>query len=125
MSLTDQQALDGVRKWIERPDATRCFDQFAGQCVYRRPDGNRCAIGGLLFGLIEEDSGVWEDESGVDTLIDLYPDAEFVLQGVDLGLLSAMQQAHDRQYGAADGGWQQGALKALEEIAQQYELVWQ
>ena len=44
---TLQEAYDTIVDWFEQPEHDRSVDD-KGICVYRGPNGNRCAVGVLL-----------------------------------------------------------------------------
>lgn len=83
LGLMDQGAISGA------PDGGFL------QCQYLALDGNRCAIG-MLFDVNSDILGELRDcDLNVRAMLNGYPEAKAALEGVDEGLLWAMQIAHD------------------------------
>lgn len=109
--MTNQEAYDGVMKWLTRPNAKRCSTApgLGAQCVYYDPiTENRCAIGGHLpldiakrlkkaaigiQGILNESEDDLYDVENLD--LELIPFIKDYYDGVDVGLLDSLQRMHD------------------------------
>lgn len=114
--MTTQEAYEAIREYFSRPDAVLARDEY-GDCLYRTPEGNKCAVGCLI-----PDEVYTPDMEGVgiDSLLDcgerpVRPLCQ-TLAGVDRHFLSAAQESHD---GAEDV---ESFLADLDWLAQRYGL---
>jgi hypothetical protein len=126
MSLTNQEAFDKVVVHLSTmPRKSTASDgnsseQFAG-CVYRTPDGNRCAIGALIPDELYEERMDLKGLS-VDWLIKEYPHIKELFKDCSHSLLAVLQSIHDdnRNIHWEDNkfiGWNE-----LKEVAEAFRL---
>lgn len=109
---TNQTAFDKV--------CERLFDG-KGQCIgtegclYRRSDGNKCAIGYLIE---DKDYDVSIEDSSVK-----YITLPCYLQEVDLDLLNALQVVHDKPIHWTVNTFNDYGLVSLKQVAIAYNLI--
>ena len=134
--MTNQEAFDGIMKWLTRDNGSRCAtaDAPGAQCLYYDPvTGNRCAIGGHLP--LDISKRLNEAAVGIDGILtqsddDLYDvrslDLELVplirdyYDGVEPKLLDSLQRLHDRAAAWGDNGFKD--FDGADLIASDYDL---
>lgn len=97
--MTDQEAYDTALAHL-REQGARCYsDTRGGGCLYRGPDGRKCAIGALIpDGMVEFDRETRHGTANSLPVVDLVSVSAEVFalfEGVDTTLLEALQSLHD------------------------------
>lgn len=89
--MNTQEAYEQMRSYFSKPGVQYGIEEDAGQCMYRTPDGNKCAVGCLI-----------EDEN-YDTMFDIdvtTPDDLQSIYGmltdVDAQFMTDAQKLHDQ-----------------------------
>ena len=109
----NQTAFDTVVAHL-RLQKKRSVKPETNVCVYRGPDGTKCAVGAL----IPDDQ--FEPAKEANHVSDLYETTP-ALQGIDLDLLCELQRVHDNP-----GNWDKSGFTAwdlLELTAARYDLI--
>jgi hypothetical protein len=116
---SNQDAYDKVLKAIRKQKYIRSNDNSNGVCVYRGPDGLRCAAGHLI-----PNSLYYKGMEGkrVGKLMASYPEIAKYFKNVDGDLLGDLQMAHDIRLSSEGNslGWE----TKMKEIAKDYNLVY-
>jgi hypothetical protein len=94
MSMTAQEIFDKVVAHL-REQKVPAFDQARDMCLYRMPDGKKCAVGCLLID--EEYSTQMEEGYPVGQLLDKWPSVAERLGRENRFLLRDLQKIHDDQ----------------------------
>lgn len=64
------------------------------RCLYRAPDGCKCAVGALIPDDIYE-PGMDDGDSGIDDVISRFPVIKELFANVSMNLLAELQNIHD------------------------------
>lgn len=138
--MTNQEAFDGIMKWLTRPNAERCAKrnpEGSSICVYYDPETeNRCAIGGHLpleiakelgdvafgiQGLLTNDKSELRDIPRLN--LDLVPKIKDYYEGVEVGILDDFQHLHDQErFWWGKSGLSEEGLDRARLIANDYGL---
>lgn len=109
---TPQEAYETMRDYFSQPDAVLAYSDDQGQCMYRTPEGRKCAVGCLI-----------PDELYVHTFdIPTCNDSSSVLHSIGwkddvlVSFCAAAQQEHDSAQSVDD------FLMRLDQCANEYEL---
>lgn len=114
--MTAQEAYDKVL-FALRKQRQQSTDS-SGACLYRGPDGLKCAVGHLLPDHLYSDSF---EMTGAEQLP--RPALEAIgLHLVDTGLLRHLQKAHDNDLPEMEGGDMRGWEQAMQNIASRHHL---
>lgn len=107
-----QEAYERIRTYFSRPGAELAYSD-EGECCYRTPDGNACALGCLL-----PDELYTAHMEGKNALIIIgrNPAVRTFLANVDPRFLDKAQKHHDNAYDTAD------FISTLDLTAEQYGL---
>jgi hypothetical protein len=126
---TDQEAFDAVVRHLAQQtdrctsDSDHGASDHGASCVYQRADGNRCAVGALIdvsdeeLLKFEQEVLVGLTETSVRSLV---ARRYLSIVGVDIVVLSLLQQAHDSGYRAPGEPFNNWA--ELEQVAQRFHL---
>jgi hypothetical protein len=106
--LTPQAAFDKVARHLLKQNA-RSTNETTGECLYRGPNGLRCAIGAL----IPEGVAV-VPEIGISGLLDEPPFRD-LFAGLDENFLGSLQEVHDE---VPVAGWRE----SLAGVAAEFNL---
>lgn len=128
--LTKQQAYEKIFRYFSKPDAKLSYVQGVqgvqggAQCVYRAPDGSRCAVGCILPNRLYRPA-MDEESLGADDALTVALGSEWWHEHSSfVNFLSDVQLAHDDAAGRESRG-EPGLsifLKRLHEIAQEHAL---
>jgi hypothetical protein len=131
MKLTNQEMFDKAYVGIVkqgRPAYTICPETGDVHCVYLASDGDMCAFGHIMDGIVDKDSPRWNSKQGVygsdlGSLFDGVPE-----HGSPHYLASCIQTAHDKPADAyasnKDGAvFIEAYKKEMATIAKSYNLV--
>jgi hypothetical protein len=110
--MTPQEVFDKVATHL-LTQRSRAVDRLGGDCVYRAPDGTKCAIGCLIPDELYCRS--LEGLSAQRIGIRLAEDLPWIAPVTESGLLMALQTVHD---GRAVGAWPE----YLNRVASDYQL---
>ena len=114
--IKNQEALNTISKHLfsmDKRSTTVINDEDV--CLYNGPDDNHCAIGVLLVGIPLDKH---ENSRSITDLRIERDDVKVKLEGINVGLLSQLQGAHDRE-----SHWDQSGFKAFDYI-QHIASVW-
>ncbi len=116
--MTDQEVYEQTKAWLTRPGGARAYDENQGMCMYRTPDGNKCAVGCLIP---DEEYNTDMEGVGVQTLV--MEHSLPTLNGASTELLADLQSIHDTfQYWDEDGlAWV--GVQRLDQVARDHGLV--
>jgi len=93
MTLTNQSAFDTmVNHLLKQGEKSRAYDRST--CLYRNPDGLKCAIGAIL----PDDLYVSSMENKLaQSLMHDYPTIGQLWENLSINLLAKMQYIHDNR----------------------------
>ena len=106
--MTNQEAFDIMVTHL-RKQGCKSEDEQHETCLYRGPNGLKCAVGALIPD--EEYKPEWDEKGTAAGRLDCA-----ALRGIEGGLLYAMQQAHDH---SPVRWWEE----KFQEIADTYHLT--
>ena len=112
--MTPQEIFDQVVAHL-RQQGVAAYDQDKASCMYRMPDGKKCAVGCLL--LDSEYDPLMEVDFNVEAIFHSYPSIKERLGYKNLSLLGDLQKVHD-QY--SPNSWEQEWQK----ITTDYKLIY-
>lgn len=115
--MTNQEAFDTVARWLLRDGFTKSETRDTDGviwCVYRAPNGNKCAIGVLLPD--SEYTPDMENKTPADfERRGCIPES---LLGLDTDFLNSLQECHDSDWDSHRAG----RAEKLKKIAESYDL---
>jgi hypothetical protein len=95
--MNKQEVINKVHQYFIVEKHPQSIEVISGQCRYRNPVGNKCAIGCLI-----PDSIYTKDMEAltVKSLLNRYPDVSRTLniQDEDIEFLDALQRIHDKRF---------------------------
>ena len=95
--MNTQEAYENIREYFMRPDAAFSLDEDESSCVYRSPEGRKCAVGSVIpdseyQSLMDGNDGLGSTQAeALSKVLDAVPS----LKDVDREFLLEAQQAHD------------------------------
>jgi hypothetical protein len=96
LGLTNQEVFDKVAEYLlNQKERSVRQSTYAEVCLYRGPNGNKCAIGFLIpdeLATADLDGNADSDVSGI---MRDFPQIKEFFEGVDEELLSGLQHTHD------------------------------
>lgn len=128
MSLNRQQVFDNALNQIRAQNYARSFDADRGCCMYRGPNGVKCAIG---VSIPDEDYARVKDdieEQKAEVVIRLLP--ELFDGSVDEDFVNELQIIHDEGPGEANKNYAHGPLNPktfesqMRAFAKEYNLTY-
>ena len=111
--MTEQEAYERMRAWLGREGASKS-ENSAGLCVYRKGDGNKCAVGALIP---DEEYDEDFERQEIEDVVNACPS----LDGLDVVFLRYAQGAHDNVTWQ-EANFSAAAVTRLDEVALEYGL---
>jgi hypothetical protein len=113
--MTEQKIFDTVALHLIK-QGKQSIDAAKGMCLYRGPNGLKCAVGCLIPDKVYRPE---MEGHSVSRFIDTYDGLNF-LQPFD-AILNDLQEAHDATYGE-NQKWTDAVVLRLRKIAKKYNL---
>src|SRR5689334_7826986 len=126
--MDTQEAYEKIRNWFSKPIHGFGYDIESDRCLYRAPNGDRCAIGCLIpdkeyrpkFDKVDDfGSGNQGNIMDATEVIERVPS----LTNVDVEFLCDAQGIHDRFARDSSDDSRKRFIQRLDELALNYDLV--
>lgn len=125
--MNNQEAFDKVVAHLktQKKRSTESLSLKAGdKCLYRGPNGLKCAIGCLIPDELYDNNMDYGGNSSIQHALEKNPALAKYFSGIPLLLLSDLQRAHDAIMNWDENGFNETGFERLKIIASDFNLTY-